>query len=534
MPFAQVVGHDAQHAQQQPGGQRRGDGDGPAAAGERPQVASEQRREDGAECQHRQRPGQAAHGHRDGGQHRGQQQQFEALRPVWTHAQVVVLEAGHQLGVHLDAGQRAVHGRGAQVGQPGRGATQQHHPAFQLARAHAMREHVGRRDVAEATGAGRGARVQRRAVRQRDGPARVHAQRAQGLAVAGGELQPGQARRPARLAAPHHGTQRAHVVPLTPQRERERFVDGAAVAGDQQRGTQLAVGVGQRVDEARARGGAQQRRHRHLDALPRRHRQRACGQHVGLGDRRGRRGRRGRGAARRARFGTVVEVVGQRDGTTCQRLREPCVVVGPRHQRALPARDTRAQGRVVGREAGERRQRVAHGARLVVGLGQHQVDAQRRGMVVVEQRLHQRGKSVARPGPAAEGTQAGVVDIDDDDVVARRRDRRERGGLAEVVERELQARQRGDRRDGHVPGAREPQHGGHEREPDGGMPALDPLQRALPERQRRRRIGVELGGVAGVRRLRGRRVPVGRGGHAATRGVKISSARTASGCRRDR
>jgi hypothetical protein len=178
----------------------------------------------------------------------------------------------------------------------------------------------------------------------------------------------------------------------------------------------------------------------------------------------------------------VVEVIRQRDGVAGQGLRQARIVVGARLERALPARDARSQRDVVGRQLRQRDQRVPHGRRLVVGLGEHQVDAQRRGVVVVEQRLDQSREPVARPGPAAEGAQAGVVDVEDDDVVARRGHRRERRGLARVVERELEAGQRRDRRDGHMPRADQPQHGGDQRDAQRRMPALEASQRALPER----------------------------------------------------
>ncbi len=375
------------------------------------------------------------------------------------------------------------------------------------------------------------------AVRQRDGAALVDAQGTQRFTVGRGQLQAGQARRPARLATADDGTQRAAVMPLAPQRQRERFVDGAAVAGDQQRGPQLAVGIRQRVDEAGARRRAQQHGHRHFDALPWRRRQRARGQDIGLGDRRrqfarihlGRGGRHDRGAARRHRIGLVIEMVGQRDGAARQGPGQAGIVVGARLERALPAGHARMQRGVARRQLGQRLQRGVHGARLVVGLGEHDVDAQRRGVIVVEQGFDQLREPVPRPGPAAEGTQAGVVDVDDDDVVARRGHRRQRDGLAHVVERELQAGQRRDRRDDHVPGTDQPQRHGHQRQVQRGMPALEAPQRTPPGRLADVRVGIE----PGVRRRDGRRFPVGRGAHAATRkwSTEISSGRTASACR---
>ena len=138
---------------------------------------------------------------------------------------------------------------------------------------------------------------------------------------------------------------------------------------------------------------------------------------------------------------------------------------------------------------------------------------------------------VARPGPAAEGAQAGVVDVDDDDVVARRGHRRQRGGLAHVVERELQAGQRRDRRDDHVPGAEQPQQRGDERHAQRRMPALEALQRALPDGLAGVRIG---GGAPPWGAGGGRRFPVGRWASRRDPGRKagrISSGRTASACR---
>ncbi len=155
--------------------------------------------------------------------------------------------------------------------------------------------------------------------------------------------------------------------------------------------------------------------------------------------------------------GQHVEEAGRRHGGG-QRSDIGDMAAPPRQPAAAPAENRRVEHRC-GQNAGALRagpigeeesehgrpppQRLGQRGVTRIGLGEDEVEPDDRSALALEQLLRQRGDALARPGPAADARQAGVVDVDDHDARVARAGHR--GTQARIVDGQVDLLQRSQR-----------------------------------------------------------------------------------------
>ena len=200
------------------------------------------------------------------------------------------------------------------------------------------------------------------------------------------------------------------------------------------------------------------------------------------------------------------EVVAQHHRAALQRAGQPGVVIELGRQRLHGGGKA---GLASERTGGQALQLCQGGAG--VWLGEHGVEPEQGDLLFFKQRVDQLGHAIARPGPAADFGQAGLVDVDDDNALLQRAG--QGGAQPGVVNDVVQPLQHTHGHDAH-----RMKHGQQQREQRDGDASAVPAQEEHGDST--------AGAMAGEGTGKGRAVEPARGG--------IRTAGTACGCRRAR